>query len=460
MSEEQTKITLHDKQKEVIAKGKRYTVVRAGRRSGKTVLAIEKALHTAMSKSGSNVVYLAVTQVQARQIIWAMLKNRVGVHGEANETRLEMTVPTLDGGESTIFLAGWESREVFRGRNAKLIIFDEVDSYTSFAVGLQEIFRPAILDTKGEMWMIGTPRPQTSNILTLESLHKDDDEWAFFHYNSYDNPHLDKEMIDKEKEVMTPQIFQQEYMAEYPDGDQKLFDMEAVAQAFTLTPSSTKSPMYLSIDPAGKDGQDNTVFALQQGDLITLHSKKNMNREAIEDMILDYEKKYEIPRKNIIGDAVGVGEFLFGEGRLSGMTIFKGSFQPVKTDVQIARYAQPNKVDVQPTTSDYLNLRTQTYFKLAELINRRQLSIKCTAKEQQNIINSLSATVEQEDTRKIQLIPKSDIRKITRRSPDEADAIAMLQFFQILNKVNPAVNTKPLKERKFMRKIKQKISFR
>ena len=456
-----TTVKLHEKQREVILKEKKYTVIKAGRRSGKTVLAIEKALKVATAKSGRSVIYIAVTQVQARQIVWAMLKNRVGHMGKANETRLEMTVPTKDGGKSTIFLSGWESREVFRGRNAKFIIFDEVDSYTSFAVGLQEIFKPAILDTDGDMWFIGTPRPQTSNMLTLKALNEEDEDWAFFHYTSYDNPHLDHSIIDKERDVMTPQIFQQEYMAEYPEGDQKLFDMEAVAQMFNLHPNNARLPVFLSIDPAApKSGKDNTLFALRQGDQITIETCKGLNREELEDKVLEYEQKFEIPRKNIIGDKIGVGEYLIGEGRLSGMTIFKGSFAPIKTEVQIAKFAEPGKVDVQPSTSEYANLRTQTYFSLAAAINKRTISVKCTGKEQGRITAALSATVEQTDTAKIKLIPKDDIKKIIRRSPDEADAISMLFFYQILNKTNPSLNAKPLKERKFMKKVKKRLTFR
>jgi len=80
---------------------------------------------TAVSKKDSPIFYIAPTQVQSRAIIWEGLKARVAGIGDANEARLEMRLPTQDGGHSTITVAGWENRENFRGRKAKKIYFDE-----------------------------------------------------------------------------------------------------------------------------------------------------------------------------------------------------------------------------------------------------------------------------------------------------------------------------------------------
>ena len=45
-----------------------------------------------------------------RDIIWESLKSSRN-HVTVNEARLEMKVPTVDGGTSTIYVAGWENRE-------------------------------------------------------------------------------------------------------------------------------------------------------------------------------------------------------------------------------------------------------------------------------------------------------------------------------------------------------------
>ena len=96
---------LHDKQKDIVRSPARFRVIRAGRRSGKTTLEIEIMLFRAMNKSNSNVFYIAPTQKQARSIIWEALKGRIGKIGEPNESRLEMKVPTTDGGWYFLFIS-------------------------------------------------------------------------------------------------------------------------------------------------------------------------------------------------------------------------------------------------------------------------------------------------------------------------------------------------------------------
>jgi len=107
---------LHPQQKEIVQSNSRFKVIKAGRRGGKTVLEIEEMVFTAVEKKDRIVFYLAPTQSQARDIIWEQLKSRVGTIGNANESRLEMKLPTQDGGTSTIFIGGWENRENFRGK--------------------------------------------------------------------------------------------------------------------------------------------------------------------------------------------------------------------------------------------------------------------------------------------------------------------------------------------------------
>src|SRR3990167_9967305 len=140
---------LHDKQREIVTNRARFNIIRAGRRSGKTTVMLEKMIFIAASKKNCNVFFICPTQKQARSIIWEALKARIPGIGEPNEGRLEMRIPTKEGGYSTLFIAGWENRENFRGMKADHITFDEVDTLKDFFIGWQEIFRPALIDTGG-----------------------------------------------------------------------------------------------------------------------------------------------------------------------------------------------------------------------------------------------------------------------------------------------------------------------
>src|SRR3990167_2983929 len=86
----------------------RFRVVNCGRRFGKTTLAVEEIKGKAISAPNRRIAYIAPTYQQARDIAWDMLKKELhGATLNVNESRLELTVATVKGGESMIVLRGW-----------------------------------------------------------------------------------------------------------------------------------------------------------------------------------------------------------------------------------------------------------------------------------------------------------------------------------------------------------------
>ena len=109
-------IILTPKQAEIAKDKHRFRVVCAGRRGGKTVLAVEEMKGKALAKP-SRVVYIAPTYQQARDIAWETLKRELKpIITKINDSRLEIRVRTLKGGESVIVLRGWESIETLEGK--------------------------------------------------------------------------------------------------------------------------------------------------------------------------------------------------------------------------------------------------------------------------------------------------------------------------------------------------------
>src|SRR3990167_11073603 len=146
---------LHPAQKKIVQDKSRFRVLLAGRRFGKTVLAVEEMVFKAVSTKDARVVYIAPTFQSARDIAWEQLRKRVsGIASNINETRLEMEVANRFKGESKIFLRSWDSVETLRGQYFDFIVLDEVAQYKSFWVNWQEVLRPALTDKKGEAMFI------------------------------------------------------------------------------------------------------------------------------------------------------------------------------------------------------------------------------------------------------------------------------------------------------------------
>ena len=192
----------------------RFRVVCCGRRFGKTTLAVEEIKGKAVSKP-NRIAYIAPTYRQARDIAWEMLRRELQpIILDTNESRLEIKVRTLRGGESLIVLRGWESIETLRGQAFDFIIIDEVAMMRDFQLQWQEVIRPTLTDTKGEVMFISTPRG-FNHFYDLFNQESKDEDFKSFHFTSYDNPHLPKDELQKAKQELTEDRFAQEYLADF-----------------------------------------------------------------------------------------------------------------------------------------------------------------------------------------------------------------------------------------------------
>ena len=456
---------LHQAQSKIASSRARFKVWRAGRRTGKTVYAVEETKGASTMIDKGRVLYLASTQVQARDIVWDILKDEFSDSGsKKNEVRLEIVTPNKFKTTSFIKLAGWETRDRLRGQAFDLIIIDELDSLVDFLKDFNEIIKPLVLDRKGKIILIGTPKDSNPNLQTMKDQFKDDEDWEFFHSTSYDNPHLDPVEIDKEEKGLSPQSFRQEWLAEYGDGTTKLFDPVAVNDMFstTLLPSRDMTP-YLICDPASSDvnksGEqklDKSAFGRFTGFEVWLDEKEGMSSDDIENRFLSEEKEASIPRANLMIDGIGIGDPIADRQQLRGMTVFKGSFGAINTDIDISK-ALPGTVDVKPTKSEFKNLRTQCYFALAHMINTRQIRVHCTQEQAEELKRELGATVEKENERLKLLIPKTEIKRLVGHSPDKADVLSMRMFYHLKEKeaIKTGVVSTPREKRRSLQVTKQ-----
>src|ERR1700674_3398306 len=99
------------KQATIIQNKHRFKVVVCGRKFGKTEVAIEHILGESLEKGDKEIIYVASTFTEARDIAWSRMKKRFGkmIVGEPNESRLEMRLKSQDGSLSNLQLKSWET---------------------------------------------------------------------------------------------------------------------------------------------------------------------------------------------------------------------------------------------------------------------------------------------------------------------------------------------------------------
>jgi PBSX family phage terminase large subunit len=193
----------------------RFRVINCGRRFGKTTLAIEEIKGVALAKE-TRICYIAPTIQQARDIAWEMMMKElkpVIVKAVESPSR-EIVIKNIKGTKSLIQLSSWEKIETLRGQRFDFIVIDEVASMRNFWLNWQEVIRPTLTDTKGEVMFISTPKG-FNHFYDLYNLENEDKDYKSFHFTSYDNPFLPVDELDKAKEELTENRFAQEYLADF-----------------------------------------------------------------------------------------------------------------------------------------------------------------------------------------------------------------------------------------------------
>lgn len=236
---------LHQSQDQVANDTHRFRVLCCGRRWGKTTLAVEEIKGLALSKD-ARIAYIAPTFQQARDIAWQMLiKELKPITKKVNESRLELEVVNLKGGTSSIQLRGWEAIETLRGQFFDFIVIDEVASMRNFNVYWQEVVRPTLTDTKGQVMFISTPKGFNH---FYDLFNTKDEDYQSFHFTSYDNPFIPKEEIDKAGKEIPEDRFAQEYLADFRKTEGLVYkEFDRTRHITSLVPSSV-SDVILGID--------------------------------------------------------------------------------------------------------------------------------------------------------------------------------------------------------------------
>ena len=197
---------------------------------------------------------------------------------------------------------------------------------------------------------------------------------------------------------------------EYDATKDSLIDYDAILNMFNQ--KGISGDKYISCDVA-RFGSDKTVIMYWEG----LHLKKirSILKTAVNEVVEEVraiQQEYAVPLRNIIVDEDGVGGGVKDYLRCIG---FVNNSRALKNE-------------------NYQNLKTQCYYKLADLINKGQVGIVCPDVIMKNQIIEECEQVRMKDAdkdNKLQMMSKETVKDIIGRSPDYSDAMAMRCYYEI-----------------------------
>lgn len=202
---------------------------------------------------------------------------------------------------------------------------------------------------------------------------------------------------------------------EFDNDPARLIDFDKIQNIFT-NDFVDAGDMYISADIA-RYGSDKMVILVWSGfrviEIFTLDkSSITETAEAIKSLM----NKHRVPLSNVVADEDGVGGGVVDIVRCKG---FVNNSKALKEE--------NNNVE-------YQNLKTQCYYKLAELIQANKLFIDCNNADVQDTICKELEQVKRDkidQDGKLRILPKEKVKELIGHSPDYSDALAMRFYFDL-----------------------------
>lgn len=234
--------TLHPKQELIIKTAKRFNHLRCGRRFGKTTLIEELS---SISLDGQLVGIWFPTYKDLSEV-WKDLKKTYKPLIRRKDEQLKQ-IELITGG--LIDFWSMEDPDSGQGRKYHRAIIDEGAKAGKLYQAWENTIRPTLTDYRGDAYILSRPKGKANGFYKLEEKHKQFDNWAFFHFTTYDNPHISREEIEEARQQLDSITFQQEYMAEYVDANDRPF-MYSFDEKIHVRPyeSNINLPLLVSFD--------------------------------------------------------------------------------------------------------------------------------------------------------------------------------------------------------------------
>ena len=270
----------------------RFKVVIAGRRFGKTHLAIRQLCYEARIPD-REVWYVAPTYKQAKMIVWRKLKQRLQDLRwikKANESELSIT---LKNG-STISLKGADNEDSLRGIGLDYLILDEFADIKPEA--FYEVLRPTLADKQGKALFIGTPKGIANWAYDLYQMeHEIPGSWKSFQYTTIDGGNVKPEEIEAARGDLDERQFRQEFLATFETYAGRIY--YAFDRVLNTKPPEEAGVIDLSVLYTGWDfniDPMSVVIAVRNGDTLYVIDEIRMfssnTQEAVDELKQRYPK--------------------------------------------------------------------------------------------------------------------------------------------------------------------------
>jgi len=290
---------LSNPQQLIVNAKQRFRVVIAGRRFGKTHLAIRELCFHAKDPD-KEVWAVYPTYKQARMVVFKKLRKKLmdlKWVKKINETNLSFE---LKNG-STISLKGADNYDSLRGVGLDFLVMDEFADIDQEA--WYETLRPTLADKQGKALFIGTPKGMNwaHDLYTMGDQYPE--EWASFQFTTEDGGNVPLEEIEAAKRTLDIRTYNQEFRATFETFSGRVF--YAFDRKYNLKswegdlPKEIHIGMDFNIDPMS------AVIAVRQGNTLHVIDEIKIYGSNTDEMVDEIKTRYAQMAVTVYPDPAG-----------------------------------------------------------------------------------------------------------------------------------------------------------
>ena len=304
------KLDYHKIQQQLLADDKRFKVVPAGRRSGKTELAKRKLVLSLIEpKQWKDPKYFAAAPTfnQAKRIYWQDLKDLVPKAWVKSISETDLCIKTIFGSE--LWVLGMDKPERIEGTPWDGGILDE---YANMKPTVwSENVRPALSDRQGWCWLIGVPEGLNHYYDIVQDVESGKlDDWGSYTWPSADI--LPASEIESAKRELDEKTFRQEYEASFEDATGQVYYPYDVKTHLDDKLELHKGlPLLLCVD----FNVDPCVWEVAQydGKQVNVLDEICLRNTNTPDMAKEYLRRYPNHKTIVYGDSAGSSRSTTGD---------------------------------------------------------------------------------------------------------------------------------------------------
>lgn len=286
-------------QQTIVGAPQRFKVVVAGRRFGKTHLAIRELCRHAKEPERT-VWYVAPTYRQAKMITWKKLRKKlIELRWAKKINETELSIDLKNG--SIISLKGADNYDSLRGIGLDFLCLDEFADIAAEA--WYETLRPTLADREGGALFIGTPKGMNWAHDLYAMQEEFPDEWRSFQYTTIEGGNVKPEEIEAARRTMDERTFRQEFMATFETFSGRIFYSFERAQNVKNYVGDIPSELHIGCD--FNVSPIVAVIAARQGDQLHIIDEIKMFSSNTDELVEEIKNRYPKNRIVVYPDPAG-----------------------------------------------------------------------------------------------------------------------------------------------------------